>query len=341
MNKTIVGYLAFLFFVSGAAFGADSRYVLSEYSMDNCPACVAALKDVAALTEQGIDVRCFNTDRDKSAAEECRKQKLLMRPAWRLTRADGKEIGRWYGSGKSGIIAATIQAKFPQPDEILIEAPIEQTTASQIELPDLPPLPEEGTDASTEPQAAEPFVAPPVLNASVPSDPLQEDFRNRSPVVDRYSNAGVLDDFRSEWNDRRRDPSEPEKKENDRFLFRGGEPDDYEDAPGGLGSRIADRAAAKILDGLNARVDEIKRDALGKLDAIGDDAKDALVGEFRDQLKDVRRDLAPTLESGIEQIKKAILAKLKEYALLGFFAVLLAAALALLIYRAWKETARP
>ena len=110
-----------------SVFGADPRYTLSEYSMNQCSGCIDALKDVNELHAQGIDVRCINVDAGEAAKAEGERLRLTQFPAWRLVDKEGAEIGRWYGAGKAEIILATIRNRFPDES---VQSETRDTSAS-------------------------------------------------------------------------------------------------------------------------------------------------------------------------------------------------------------------
>ncbi len=315
-------FLIALYFLAGlaasSAFGSDARYTLTEYTMERCGACIAAEKDVAEIVKAGIDVRRINTSADPIGDAEARRFKLQLRPAWRLENAQNVEIARWYGAGKGGIIIATIRAKFPtQSDQ---SEPI--ATAPEAEEQDA----EESQEPTVAPQLAPSALAE--LDALKDEDECDEykvelddltqkedrenevaDFRERKPVSEPFLDSSFLDRSLDEWENRNND----EEEEEPRGFSEPGESDAR------LGNRIAEKAAAAILDGLDPKITAIKRDALAKFESIGEkatkrledrvgqefqSAKDGLTARFNDAIGDVRSDVLKELSKQINEAVK-------------------------------------
>ncbi len=381
-------FLIALYFLASlsasSVFGADPRYTLTEYSMDGCGACIEAEKDVAEIKSAGIEVRRFNTSVDPIGDAEARRYKLHLRPAWRLARADGYEVGRWYGAGTAGIIVATIRAKFPTPDNNEpiatplaspetegVDAIQEQTTEPELAPSALAELDALKTDEGSDDEnivlslrqtngeavvdkiivlpknkqneelkaeldsltqiermqigeeVKDDFLAlknDPNLAAGAIQEALRErrekiasnesvDFRDRKPVSEPFLDSSFLDRSLDEWENR--DEEEEEEEEPRRFSEPG-------ESDARLGNRIAEKAAAAILDGLDPKINAIKREALTKFESIGEkatkrledrvgqefqSAKDGLTARFNDAIGDVRSDVLKGLS---EQINDAV-----------------------------------
>lgn len=287
MKQILIG----LYFLAGLAassvFGADPRYTLTEYSMNGCGACVAALKDVAELTSAGVDVRCVNTSVDPAGEAEARRFNLRLRPAWRLANAQGVEIGRWYGAGKAGLVLATIRAKFPTPDaeepigvplaEVEEEAPDETLETIDVIPPELAPSALAELDA--------------LKDEAEEEEDAEEDFRDRKTVSEPFLDSSFLDKSLDEWNRRGEDDDAEEFEEGEESqggFFSPKNPNQGENESEAdrarLGDRIADRAATTLLKGLAPKIESFQSDAFAKLERIGDkvgsDVRDAAVGEW-------------------------------------------------------------
>ncbi len=348
MKRILIG----LYFLAGLAassvFGADPRYSLTEYSMNGCAACVAALKDVAEIAGAGIDVRCVNTSVDPAGEAEARRFNLRLRPAWRLASAQGVEIGRWYGSGKAGIIVATIRAKFPIVDE---QEPIGVPLAS-VEEEETAPETSETID-ETSPELAPSALAEldALKDEAEDEEEAEEDFRNRKTVSEPFVDAGFLDKSLDEWNRRGEDDDEnddaeefEEDEESQGGFFSPNAPKQKEDESdferAKLGDRIADRAATTLLKGLAPKIESFQADAFAKLERIGDKvgadvrsaavaelnaAKAELFGRAEKEIAAFRKELFEEIEALASRVLKWV-AVIIVCAILGFFFALRQAA---------------
>ncbi len=335
MKRILIG----LYFLAGLAassvFGADPRYTLTEYSMNGCGACVAALKDVAELTSAGVDVRCVNTSVDPAGEAEARRYNLRLRPAWRLANAQGVEIGRWYGAGKAGLVLATIRAKFPTPDaeepigvplaEVEEEAPDETLETIDVIPPELAPSALAELDA--------------LKDEAEEEEDAEEDFRDRKTVSEPFLDSSFLDKSLDEWNRR----GEDDEEEDDAEEFEEGEEsqggffspknpnqgeNESEAERARLGDRIADRAATTLLKGLAPKIESFQSDAFAKLERIGDkvgsDVRNAAVGE----LNAAKTELFARAEREIASFRKELFEEIEALAfrVLRWFAAMIVAA---------------
>ena len=302
-----------LYFVAGLAassvFGADPRYTLTEYSMNGCGACVAALKDVAELTNAGVDVRCVNTSVDPAGEAEARRYNLRLRPAWRLANAQGVEIGRWYGAGKAGLVLATIRAKFPTPDaeepigvplaEVEEEAPGETLETIDVIPPELAPSALAELDA---------------LKDEAEED-AEEDFRDRKTVSEPFLDSSFLDKSLDEWNGRADDEDDDAEEFEDEEESQGGffspkvpkqGEEESEAERARLGDRIADRAASKLLSGLMPTLEDFKIDALRKLDYIGANVASEVSTVALEELKTAKQELLDRVSQETTSFRKEL-----------------------------------
>jgi len=345
MKKLIIA--AALALIAPLAFAADARYTLTEYTMDGCGACVAALKDVDELIEQGFDVRVVNTDRDPQAAREAARYRLPVRPAWRLARADGAEVGRWFGANRAGIIAATIRAKFPTPDEEIPVAPDPIGTPDEEEQTPKEPTPE--------PSKVDPAPVAPVVEN-------EPDFRDREPVAEIFGGVGFLEDSQKEWFDRNDEdeekPTSPyyrgeeEEEEDDlltdRGLFRRSPPScdggvcPSNPTESALGDRIADRAARSFLQGITPKLDQAKQEAFRKFDKLGEDAKDALEERLADELRKARAELEKNLDKELGALKAVVVKELKAKLRVGltFFVIIVGSVALAVVWIEYNATLR-
>ena len=331
MKRFLFVLCVFAGLAGASVFGADPRYTLTEYSMNGCGACVAALKDVAELTSAGVDVRCVNTSVDPVGEAEARRYNLRLRPAWRLANAQGVEIGRWYGAGKAGLILATIRAKFPTPDaeepigvplaEVEEEAPGETLETIDVIPPELAPSALAELDA---------------LKDEAEED-AEEDFRDRKTVSEPFLDSSFLDKSLDEWN-RRGEDDDAEEEFEDEEESQGGffspkNPNQGENESEAerarLGDRIADRAATTLLKGLAPKIESFQSDAFAKLERIGDkvgsDVRNAAVGE----LNAAKAELFGRAEKEIAAFRKELFEEIEALArrVLKWFAVMIVAAL--------------
>ncbi len=307
MKKNALLGVLLVFTLFCAVSRAEVRVI--EFTMNDCPACVSALADVGTLLENGVFIEARNTSTDVEGAKEAQRLNATKRPTF-IVFDDSREIARFEGAGHAADIIAAYNAAKTQKNTPTTRPTVNQEPQEELELPaDVMPVINEDLTLPREDELSP-----------------QTDFRRRPRVVDQFTRAGFLDKSREFWNERRAD-DEPKQAPEPEI-----EPE--------RDARLGDRFSGKILEGTNGKIDEIKQEALRKLDQIGADAKNALQtqvarefestrGEIKNQIDNVKKDVLSAFFNKIEE-------KINE-AKNSFYMLAICGALAFLLWRAFRK----